>query len=210
MPSRFLLDILLFRLNWLAPQSCCFHIQKLLASDAIRHLSLQFQRVPERQELPELDGKTPKMSPAEVASFPDAFSGVEVRIWRITILATPRYRGGKICLDIHFAPLWRSTVHVFLHVLAKLRQCHNDMQHRCRYVVSPCCRANVPKFGISHALSLAQFLAKEKRCASSIKFDLSDLILLILSLSKALGPWLAAEIPYLIETGVVTHKGSVA
>ena len=35
-------------------------------------------------------------------------------------------------------------------------------------------RANVPKFGISHALSLA------------------------------LGPWLAAEIPYLIETGVVT------
>lgn len=24
---------------------------------------------------------------------------------------------------------------------------------------------------------------------------------------EALGPWLAAEIPYLIETGVVTHKG---
>ena len=133
-------------------------------------------RVPERQELPELDGKTPKMSPAEVASFP-AFSGVEVRIWRITILATPRYRGGKICLDIHFAPLWRSMVHVFVHVLAKLRQCHSGMQHRCRYVVSPRCRANVPKFGISHALSLAQFLAKEKRWASSIKFDLSDLIL---------------------------------
>ena len=132
--------------------------------------------IPERQELPELDGKTPKMSPAEVASFP-AFSGVEVRIWRITILATPRYRGGKICLDIHFAPLWRSMVHVFLHVLAKLRQCHSGMQHRCRYVVSPRCRANVPKFGISHALSLAQFLAKEKRWASSIKFDLSDLIL---------------------------------
>ena len=65
--------------------------------------------------LPELDGKTPKM-----------------------------YRGGKICLDIHFSPLWRG---------------------------------NTPKFGIAHALSLA------------------------------LGPWLAAEIPYLIETGVVEHPG---
>ena len=32
-------------------------------------------------ELPELDGKTPKM-----------------------------YRGGKICLDIHFSPLWNKNV----------------------------------------------------------------------------------------------------
>jgi ufm1-conjugating enzyme 1 len=62
-------------------------------------------------ELPELDAKTEKM-----------------------------YRGGKICLDIHFAPLWRSMA---------------------------------PKYGIVHALCLA------------------------------LGPWLAAEIPYLVETGVV-------
>ena len=63
-------------------------------------------------ELPELDGKTPKM-----------------------------YRGGKICLDIHFTPLWRD---------------------------------NVPKYGIAHALSLA------------------------------LGPWLAAEIPYLVDEGVIS------
>ena len=62
-------------------------------------------------ELPELDGKTAKM-----------------------------YRGGKICLDVHFAPLWRS---------------------------------KSPKYGIIHALCLA------------------------------LGPWLAAEIPYLVDTGVV-------
>mmetsp|Transcript_3510 Transcript_3510/g.3534 ORF Transcript_3510/g.3534 Transcript_3510/m.3534 type:complete len:160 (+) Transcript_3510:29-508(+) len=62
-------------------------------------------------ELPELDGKTAKM-----------------------------YRGGKICLDIHFAPLWSK---------------------------------NTPKFGIAHALSLA------------------------------LGPWLAAEIPYLVDEGIV-------
>ena len=62
-------------------------------------------------ELPELDGKTPKM-----------------------------YRGGKICLDIHFSPLWAK---------------------------------NSPKFGIAHALSLA------------------------------LGPWLAAEIPYLVEEGIL-------
>ncbi len=63
-------------------------------------------------ELPELDGKTPKM-----------------------------YRGGKICLDIHFSPLWSK---------------------------------NVPKFGIAHALALA------------------------------LGPWMAAEIPYLVEEGIIS------
>ena len=64
-------------------------------------------------ELPELDGKTAKM-----------------------------YRGGKICLDIHFAPLWRSMV---------------------------------PKYGVVH------------------------------SLCYALGPWLAAEIPYLVECGVIVR-----
>ncbi len=69
-------------------------------------------------ELPELDGKTSKM-----------------------------YRGGKICLDIHFAPLWAK---------------------------------NTPKFGIAHALALAV----------KIKFI-------------KLGPWLAAEIPILIEEGKI-------
>merc|ERR1719401_1072743 len=77
-----------------------------------------YPKVPIELELPELDGKTPKM-----------------------------YRGGKICLDLHFAPLWRN---------------------------------NVPKFGIAHALSLA------------------------------LGPWLAAEIPYLIDTGVVKEQKAAA
>ncbi|KAL4465026.1 hypothetical protein ABPG72_010470 [Tetrahymena utriculariae] len=61
--------------------------------------------------LPELDGKTHKM-----------------------------YRGGKICLDIHFAPLWAK---------------------------------NSPKFGIAHALALG------------------------------LGPWLAAEIPVLVDQGII-------
>ncbi|CAE7350685.1 unnamed protein product [Symbiodinium sp. CCMP2456] len=94
----------------------CWYVHNLLKYE----FKLQFEipagypAVPIELELPELDGKTPKM-----------------------------YRGGKICLDIHFAPLWRT---------------------------------NVPKFGIAHALSLA------------------------------LGPWLAAEIPYLIEAGVVTHQ----
>lgn len=63
--------------------------------------------------LPELDGKTNKM-----------------------------YRGGKICLDIHFAPLWSR---------------------------------KTPNYGIAHALSMA------------------------------LGPWLAAEIPIMIESGILTQ-----
>ena len=70
-----------------------------------------YPATPIELELPELDGKTPKM-----------------------------YRGGKICLDIHFAPLW-----------SKMS----------------------PKYGIAHALALA------------------------------LGPWLAAEIPYLVEEGII-------
>ena len=65
-------------------------------------------------QLPELDGKTSKM-----------------------------YRGGKICLSIHFKPLWSK---------------------------------NSPHFGVAHALCLG------------------------------LGPWMAAEIPHLIDTGIISHK----
>ena len=64
--------------------------------------------------LPELDGKTAKM-----------------------------YRGGKICLTLHFNPLWQK---------------------------------NVPRFGIAHALALG------------------------------LGPWLAAEIPDLVEKGLISSS----
>mmetsp|Transcript_11056 Transcript_11056/g.19157 ORF Transcript_11056/g.19157 Transcript_11056/m.19157 type:complete len:167 (-) Transcript_11056:527-1027(-) len=65
-------------------------------------------------ELPELEGKTAKM-----------------------------YRGGKICLTIHFKPLWAK---------------------------------NSPHFGIAHALCLG------------------------------LAPWLAAEVPYMVEAGVIAPK----
>eukprot|EP00922_Rhytidocystis_sp_ex-Travisia-forbesii_P061764 GHVS01091477.1.p1 GENE.GHVS01091477.1~~GHVS01091477.1.p1 ORF type:complete len:158 (+),score=16.74 GHVS01091477.1:116-589(+) len=71
-----------------------------------------YPMTPIELELPQLDGKTPKM-----------------------------YRGGKICLDTHFAPLWQK---------------------------------NVPKYGIAHALALG------------------------------LGPWLAAEIPFLADGGLIT------
>ena len=74
-------------------------------------------------ELPELDGKTSKM-----------------------------YRGGKICLDIHFAPLWGS---------------------------------KAPTYGIAHALALAVTSPRN---------------------NSQLGPWLAAEVPYLVEAGVVIAK----
>jgi ufm1-conjugating enzyme 1 len=65
-------------------------------------------------EIPELEGKTAKM-----------------------------YRGGKICLTVHFKPLWAK---------------------------------NSPHFGIAHALCLG------------------------------LAPWLAAEVPYLVESGAVQSK----
>ena len=64
--------------------------------------------------VPELDGKTAKM-----------------------------YRGGKICLSVHFKPLWAK---------------------------------NVPHFGIAHALAMG------------------------------LAPWLATEVPHLIDTNVIVRK----
>ncbi|KAF2073891.1 hypothetical protein CYY_004815 [Polysphondylium violaceum] len=63
--------------------------------------------------IPELEGKTEKM-----------------------------YRGGKICLTVHFKPLWAR---------------------------------NVPHFGIAHALALG------------------------------LAPWLAAEVPHLVDNGMIKH-----
>ena len=69
-----------------------------------------------RQDIQWLDGKTAKM-----------------------------YRGGKICLTIHFKPLWAK---------------------------------NSPHFGVAHALCLG------------------------------LGPWMVAEIPHLIESGMIAHKDS--
>eukprot|EP00921_Rhytidocystis_pertsovi_P020730 GHVQ01033063.1.p1 GENE.GHVQ01033063.1~~GHVQ01033063.1.p1 ORF type:complete len:162 (-),score=13.08 GHVQ01033063.1:1158-1643(-) len=91
----------------------CWYIHHMIKHE----FDLQFEipgaypSTPIELELPELDGKTPKM-----------------------------YRGGKICLDVHFSPLWQK---------------------------------NTPKFGIAHALALG------------------------------LGPWLAAEIPFLVDTGVI-------
>ncbi|KAL6012749.1 hypothetical protein ACLOJK_003238 [Asimina triloba] len=69
-------------------------------------------------ELPQLDGKTHKM-----------------------------YRGGKICLTVHFKPLWAK---------------------------------NCPRFGIAHTLCLG------------------------------LAPWLAAEVPILVDSGMIKHKDDAA
>lgn len=77
-------------------------------------LPVTYPNVPPELALPEIDGKTEKM-----------------------------YRGGKICLDAHFRPLWAR---------------------------------NVPHFGLAHAMALG------------------------------MAPWLAAEVPHLVEAGRITHK----
>eukprot|EP01098_Paradermamoeba_levis_P014442 TRINITY_DN688_c0_g1_i4.p1 TRINITY_DN688_c0_g1~~TRINITY_DN688_c0_g1_i4.p1 ORF type:complete len:192 (+),score=72.90 TRINITY_DN688_c0_g1_i4:79-576(+) len=79
-------------------------------------IPVTYPTTPIEIELPELDGKTSKM-----------------------------YRGGKICLTIHFKPLWAK---------------------------------NIPHFGIAHALALG------------------------------LAPWMAAEIPHLVEAGVLAYQQS--
>lgn len=90
----------------------CMHEMVKYEFDLAFDIPATYPLTPIELRLPELDGKTSKM-----------------------------YRGGRICLDAHFAPLWNK---------------------------------NAPKFGIAHALALG------------------------------LGPWLAAEVPYLVDTGVIT------
>ena len=91
-------------------------------------------------ELPQLDGAQasaccpPRVPPAEHARpRRTAAAGKTAKM----------YRGGKICLTIHFKPLWAK---------------------------------NAPHFGVAHALCLG------------------------------LAPWLAAEVPHLVDTGVIKHK----
>jgi ufm1-conjugating enzyme 1 len=72
-------------------------------------------------------------------SYPE--TNPDIRIPELEGKTAKMYRGGKICLSIHFMPLWGK---------------------------------NVPRFGIAHGLALG------------------------------LGPWLAAEVPSLVERGVLT------
>eukprot|EP01116_Phalansterium_solitarium_P025291 TRINITY_DN958_c2_g1_i1.p2 TRINITY_DN958_c2_g1~~TRINITY_DN958_c2_g1_i1.p2 ORF type:complete len:177 (-),score=43.78 TRINITY_DN958_c2_g1_i1:218-748(-) len=67
----------------------------------------------------------------------------EIAIPELEGLTPKMYRGGKICLTIHFKPLWAK---------------------------------NAPRFGIAHALALG------------------------------LAPWLAAEVPFLVDQGKIVHK----
>ncbi|GBG29415.1 Ubiquitin-fold modifier-conjugating enzyme 1 [Hondaea fermentalgiana] len=65
----------------------------------------------------------------------------EIKIPELNKKTIKMYHGGKICLDVHFNPLWTK---------------------------------NVPRFGVAHALALG------------------------------LGPWLAAEVPNLVQNGFVS------
>ncbi|KAF8822963.1 putative Ufm1-conjugating enzyme 1 [Cardiosporidium cionae] len=64
----------------------CWYIYELVKYEFILNFEIPaaYPNAPIELALPELDGKTPKM-----------------------------YRGGKICLDIHFAPLWQKNVPKF-------------------------------------------------------------------------------------------------
>ncbi|KAB2616922.1 ubiquitin-fold modifier-conjugating enzyme 1 [Pyrus ussuriensis x Pyrus communis] len=98
----------------------CWYVYNLLKYefDLQFDIPITYPATAPELELPQLDGKTQKM-----------------------------YRGGKICLTVHFKPLWAK---------------------------------NCPKFGIAHALCLG------------------------------LAPWLAAEIPVLVDSGMVKHKDDAA
>ena len=91
----------------------CWYVHELIRYefDLAFEIPITYPTTPFEIELPELDGKTAKM-----------------------------YRGGKVCLTIHFKPLWAK---------------------------------NAPHFGVAHALCLG------------------------------LAPWLAAEIPSLVERGMI-------
>ncbi|KAL6527306.1 hypothetical protein OROGR_016396 [Orobanche gracilis] len=98
----------------------CWYVHNLLKYefDLQFDIPVTYPATAPELELPQLDGKTQKM-----------------------------YRGGKICLTVHFKPLWAK---------------------------------NSPRFGIAHALCLG------------------------------LAPWLAAEIPVLVDSGMIKHKDDAA
>ncbi|XP_018474119.1 ubiquitin-fold modifier-conjugating enzyme 1-like [Raphanus sativus] len=98
----------------------CWYVHNLLKYkfDLQFDIPVTYPATAPELELPEIDGKTQKM-----------------------------YRGGKICLTVHFKPLWAK---------------------------------NCPRFGIAHALCLG------------------------------LAPWLAAEIPILVDSGMIKHKDDAA
>ena len=84
------------------------------------------------------------------------------------------YRGGKICLTVHFKPLWAknwyfSLLFSLLLFLLCLYYCIDHPPIFVGMFLSP-------RFGIAHALCLG------------------------------LAPWLAAEIPVLVDSGMVKHK----
>lgn len=98
----------------------CWYVHNLLKYefDLQFDIPVTYPATAPELELPQLDGKTQKM-----------------------------YRGGKICLTVHFKPLWAK---------------------------------NCPRFGIAHALCLG------------------------------LAPWLAAEIPILVDSGMIKHRDDVS
>ncbi|KAF8056394.1 ufc1 [Scenedesmus sp. PABB004] len=102
-------------------------------------------------ELPELEGKTAKM-----------------------------YRGGKICLTIHFKPLWAKNRRARArgtragHARAAARP--PTRRRRAAAAPPPRRRRRSPHFGFAHALCLG------------------------------LAPWMAAEVPYMVEAGVIQPK----
>lgn len=115
----------------------CWYIHNLLKYefDLQFEIPITYPATAPELELPELDGTDCLLRAAcpPVLSLRCARAGKTAKM----------YRGGKICLTIHFKPLWAK---------------------------------NAPHFGVAHALCLG------------------------------LAPWLAAEVPHLVETGAVRHR----
>lgn len=116
--------------------------------------------------LPELDGKTAKMY-RYVYAWSSAIFFPPLRSVYVHPPSSFLCSGGKICLSIHFMPLWAK---------------------------------NVPRFGIAHALALGVRL----HAASPYPVAAVGLTTASCPVLSQLAPWMAAEVPHLIEEGIVT------
>ncbi|KAG8493610.1 hypothetical protein CXB51_011748 [Gossypium anomalum] len=121
----------------------CWYVHNLLKYefDLQFDIPVTYPATAPELELPELDGKTQKM-----------------------------YRGGKICLTVHFKPLWAKNWYAEFRIQRTL---FSGTVTQWLYLCSP-------RFGIAHALCLG------------------------------LAPWLAAEIPILVDSGMIKHKDDAA
>lgn len=135
------------------------------------------------------------------------------------------YRGGKICLTIHFKPLWaknRSALEANLPCAALESMAAASIHSSSTRTLLTHALLLVEAQHILHlavqipSISVWQQAARVAARTNSHQMPLyaatrlcSPHFGIAHALCLGLGPWLAAEVPHLVDTGVIHHKDAM-